>query len=237
MVWLWATLGWLAASAGAAALFHRLKAADGAVPSGVRSFVLGLENELAKNHPGVEFVELLPDRFACLLSVDGQQTPVSLHRLHEQAAAAPDTLPALVAQLVADLREVALDRVEDLDFARAAELLLPQVRSRSWIEERGRFGDSGMVSRPLGEELAVVYVLDHDSSMVFVCRAHLQRWRKTAEDLHNLAVANLAKRGDPRVDAATAKSQPFVLQTGDGYDAARVLLLRGCDDLLVAMPD
>jgi uncharacterized protein YtpQ (UPF0354 family) len=237
MFWLWLTLGWVLASVATAAVYRRSVGASAAVPQQVRTFVLQLENELARSHPGVEFLELLPQRFACLLRVDGQETPVALHRLYADCQAQPDRFAELVARVCADVRNLALDQVEDLDFAAAAPLLLPQVRSAQWLEERGRFGDGGLVATPLNDQLVAVYVVDDASSMLFVCRAHLQRWRKSVADVHHLAVANLARLGAFDADAACARERPLVLQTGDGYDAARVLLLGKCSDLLVALPD
>jgi hypothetical protein len=72
--------------------------------------------------------------------------------------------------------------------------------------------------------------------MVFVCRAHLQRWRRSVADLHQLALRNLQRRGGASV-AEFSTGDPVLLQTGDGYDAARVLLLPESEGLLVALPD
>jgi len=70
--------------------------------------------------------------------------------------------------------------------------------------------------------------------MVFVCREHLRRWRKNEDDLHNLALQNLARSGG----TITANDhEPVVVRSGDGFDAARVLLLEEAEGLLVAIPD
>jgi len=179
----------------------------------------------------------LPDRFACLLRVDGQETPVSLHDAFRHAEAFPEAFPRMVERLLADIREVGLDRVGDLDFADAAPLLRPQVRSRAWLEQQGCFGDSGLAYSRLNDELVTVYVIDDPQCMVFVCRAHLQRWRKTEADVHNLAVANLRRLGTEGLQKASAAGEPLLVQSGDGYDAARVLLLEQAEGLLVAIPD
>ncbi|MCK5940868.1 MAG: DUF1444 family protein [Planctomycetes bacterium] len=220
---------------GGAVLHHRLRQRSSRYPPEVAAFVLELENELTAAHPRVRFLGMLPDRFACLLSVDGQETPVGLHDAFRHAEAFPEAFPRMVAQLVEDIREVGLDRADDLDFATAAELLMPQVRSRSWLDEQGTFGDSGLVYTALNDDLATVYVVDDRSCMVFVCRAHLERWQKSAADLHNLALANLAALGRNGLDEASAEA--VLLQSGDGFDASRVLLLEQREGLLVAVPD
>lgn len=236
-MWLWGILGWLAASAVVATWHHRLRRAQPAFSPEVAAFLVRFETVLAEAHPTVAFLGMLPDRFACLLRVEGQETPVSLHEAFRHSEAFPDAFPRMVERLLADIREVGLDGVADLDFADVAPLLLPQVRSRAWLEEHGCFGDSGLAYTRLNDELVTVYVIDDPQCMVFVCRAHLQRWRKVEVDLHNLAVANLARLGREGLQKVGAAAEPLLVHSGDGYDAARVLLLEQAEGLLVAIPD
>jgi hypothetical protein len=234
-MWVWVPLAW-ASAALLAVLFHRRWRRVGRQPTPeVAAFMLRLETELSTAHPAVEFRGMLQDRFACLLAIDGQETAVSLHEMFRHADAPPDAFSRLVTSLLDDVRDLGLDRVGDLDFAAAAPLLMPQIRSRSWLEDRGAFGDSGLVHTPLADDLVVVYVVDEAHDMVFVCREHLRRWRKDAAALHNLALANLARRGEPLPEPALHEA--VVLRSGDGFDAARVLLLAPRDGLLVAFPD
>lgn len=231
----WQLLGWIAAGAATVAAWRWTRRGRASYPPEVGAFLLRLEAELEASHPDVRFLGMLPDRFACLLAVDGQETPVGLREAFRHAEAFPEAFPKMVSQLVEDIREVGLDRADELDFATAAPLLLPQVRSRAWLVEQGTFGDSGLVHTPLNDELVAVYVVDDDACMVFLCRAHLRRWQKSAEDLHNLAVSNLARLGSNGLDEAS--SEGVLLQSGDGFDATRVLLLDQQDGLLVAVPD
>jgi uncharacterized protein YtpQ (UPF0354 family) len=236
-MWLWAFVGWCAVAAVVVLLHRRFRALQPSWTPEVAAFLVRLETELSRARPQVEFAGMLPGQFACLLRLQGQETPVSLHEAYRHAQAFPDAFPRMVERLVRDIREVGLDRVDDLDFAAAAPLLLPQVRSRAWLDEHGCFGDSGLAHTRLNDELVVVYVIDDPHCMVFVCRAHLQRWRKSELDLHNLALANLARLGNAGLDKVGAAAEPLLLQSGDGYDAARVLLLDQVDGLLVAIPD
>lgn len=232
---LWVGIGWSVLALVGVVLHHMLRRRSTRYPPEVVSFVLQLENELCAAHPKVQFLGMLPDRFACLLSVDGQETPVGLHEAFRHAEAFPESFSRMVAQLVEDIREVGLDRADELEFATASQLLMPQVRSRAWLDEQGTFGDSGLVHTSLNDELVTVYVVDDTSCMVFLCRAHLKRWHKSAEDLHNLALANLARLGRNGLDEASAEA--VLLQSGDGFDASRVLLLEQQEGLLVAVPD
>lgn len=234
-MWYWIAAGWIGVALVAAAVHHLARQRSSRYPPEVMAFVLRLEDELGRAHPGVRFLGMLPDRFACLLSVDGQETPVGLRGTHDRVEAFPETFAATVAELVQDVREVGLDRAEELDFVVAAELLMPQVRSRAWLEEQGTFGDSGLVYTALNDDLVVVYVVDDVSSLLFVCRAHVKRWGRSVVDVHHLALANLAASGDAGLDGAGTEA--VLLQSGDGFDAARLLLLERQDDLLVSVPD
>ena len=227
---------WCGLAVALAVAFHRLRQRAPSLPTEVREFLAKLEGELAQ-HDDVEWLGLLPGQFSGLLRVRGQETPVSLHELFRRSEAFPERFAQSVAQLLSEIDEAGLDRIDDHEFGGVAVDLMPQVRSLAWVEGQGRFGDSALVHRRFGADLAVVYVVDDPHSMVFVCRAHLKRWGRTAEDVHQLAMQNLqqlsAKDGIP----AAAPGAPVMLQTGDGYDAARVLLLDEKRDLLVAMPD
>ena len=227
---------WCGLAVALAVAFHRLRQRAPSLPTEVREFLAKLEGELAQ-HDDVEWLGLLPGQFSGLLRVRGQETPVSLHELFRRSEAFPERFAQSVAQLLSEIDEAGLDRIDDHEFGGVAVDLMPQVRSLAWVEGQGRFGDSALVQRRFGADLAVVYVVDDPHSMVFVCRAHLKRWGRTAEDVHQLAMQNLqqlsAKDGIP----AAAPGAPVMLQTGDGYDAARVLLLDEKRDLLVAMPD
>ncbi|MFT4515883.1 MAG: hypothetical protein ACI89X_001997 [Planctomycetota bacterium] len=234
-MWLWVSVGWCALALAGVVLHHRLRSKSSRYPPEVAAFVLQLETELAAAHPGVQFLGMLPDRFACLMEVDGQETPVGLYDAFRHAEAFPESFTRMTVQLVDDIREVGLDRADELEFATAAQLLMPQVRSKAWLDEQGTFGDSGLVHTPINDQLVTVYVVDDSSCMVFLCRAHLKRWQKEVQDLHNLALTNLARLGRNGIDDVSAES--VLLQSGDGFDASRLLLIDQQDGLLVAVPD
>ena len=235
-MWLWLAVGWCAAAIALAVFHHRLRRTQPQLPAEVEQFMLLFESELS-GHKDVEYVGLLPGQFAALLRVGGQDTPVSLHDLFRHAETFPSGFSAVVNQLVAEIREVGLDRVGDHEFGAVATSILPQVRSCAWVESQGRFGDSALLQRRLSDDLAIVYVIDHPHAMVFLCRGHLRQWRRSEEDVHRLALSNLQRIGAADHLQRLADGKPVIVQTGDGYDAARVLLLDEVPGLLVAMPD
>jgi uncharacterized protein YtpQ (UPF0354 family) len=235
IMWLWFGLGWCLVGLLGVVLHHHLRRRSSRYPPEIAAFMLRFENELSAAHPSVGFLGMLPDRFACLLSVDGQETPVGMYEAFRHAEAFPDSFSRMVSRLLADIREVGLDRAGDLEFATASPLLMPQLRGREWLNEQGTFGDSGLVHTEFSDELVVVYVVDEATCMVFVCREHLKRWRKDVVAVHNLALANLAQLGSPNLDPSS--DEAVLLQSGDGFDASRLLLLDKQEGLLVAVPD
>lgn len=203
------------------------------------NFLLDVIAELRK-HEDVDFRGTLPGAFGILLAVQGQEVPVALNQLHRHYLAFPSRLPQLVGYLLAEIREHALDRAEDHPFAAVAMHILPQIRRLSWVRENGpAFGDSSLVHRPLGPDLAVCYVIDDDWSMVFVCQAHLRLWCRSEADIFQLARQNLARRSVNSVPLPGGEYPAVLLRSGDGYDAARVLLFSEdqLEGLVIAMPE
>ena len=80
-MWFWIGAAWLAAAWAAVLVHRRWRQRSPEIDPRLATFVLRLENELAQRHPTVRFLGMLPDRFACLLAVDGQETVVVLHVL------------------------------------------------------------------------------------------------------------------------------------------------------------
>jgi uncharacterized protein YtpQ (UPF0354 family) len=236
-MWWWIAGAWVLLSVALVAGHHRLRRLEPQLPADVEEFLICLENRLAALHPTVFWLGLLPGRFTGLLRVHNQETPVELGETFRRWRAFPSDFDATVHRLVSEIEQGGLDRMDDHDFATVATWILPQVRSREWLDTQGRFGDAGLAHRLLTEDLAVIYVVDQGDSMVFVCHAHLRQWRKSEADVFNLAVANLHRLGGAEMENVGELSEPMILQTGDGYDASRVLLLEKSDGLLVAIPD
>ena len=113
-MWLWVGIGWALLALAGVVLHHRLRVKESRYPPEVAAFVLRFEGELATAHPDVQFLGMLPDRFACLLRVDGQETPVGLYEAYRHAEAFPEGFDRMVANLLEDVRDVGLDRVDGL---------------------------------------------------------------------------------------------------------------------------
>lgn len=220
-------------------LYRRYRAPRDRALGEAASFLLEVLDEI-RSLDDVEFRGTIPGTFAILLAVRGQEVPVALNQIYRHYRTFPSQLSQLVEYLVTEIEEQALDRPEDHPFAAVAMHILPQVRRLSWVRENGAtFGDSSLVHRQLGPDLAVCYVIDDEWSMVFVCQAHLRLWCRSEEDIFQLARQNLTRCSVERIPLPDGERSSVMLRSGDGYDAARVLLFREeeLEGLLIAMPE
>lgn len=239
---LWVLAGWVALSLLTAIAFALLRRRSEAVrvPHEMLHFLERFAREVREHHPAVEVRGMVPARFQVLLVVDGQETVATLHHLFRHAESFPDQFSELVRRFLDEVREAGLDSVRDHVYEQVAMRILPQVRGRAWLVAQGpAFGDAALVHRSIGADLVVCYVIDDVHHMVFVCAAHLRQWKKSAEEIHALALRNLERTTGKPLPVPAAAAQPVLLRTGDGYDAARVLLLDPdrVEGLLVAVPE
>lgn len=229
-------LGWIACAVAVAVMHHRLRTRRVGRPA--ESLLLDLARELASNHPETEFLGALPQRFTCILAVDGQETMVPLHDLHHAREAGPSAFRAGVRELVERIRREHLDRVEHHDFGRVALQVLPHLRPVRWLTGLGSRGGERLAQRRLTRELAVVYAIERELDLVFVTEAHLEQWGRSEEDLWNLARGNLAQRSPELIAQLGGLQGALVCSKEDGLDASRALLLLDrAEGLLVAVPD
>lgn len=238
----WIGLGWLGLSIATAVTFHvmRRRYRPVSIPPEVRNFLRDLEEIVRAQHPQVHIRGLLPGRFILVLEVQGQEVPVPLHQLFRHASVFPEAMPQMVDTLLREIAAGGLTRIGEHRFDDVATSLLPQVRNASWVTSRGQqFGDGALLSRPLTDDLRICYVIDDPWSMVFVCQAHLRQWGIDSEAVHRLAVQNLRRLGAEQLPVPGPHDEAVVVRTGDGYDAARVLLLdpERTEGLLVALPE
>jgi hypothetical protein len=203
-------------------------------------FCESLTDEICRSGPEYGVRGFVPGTFTMVVSVKGQEVPVPLDNLFRHYLLYPEQIGTLARQLLSEIEEVGLEHPEDRLFSDSAMQILPQVCRRDWVFENApAFGDGALVHRELGPDLLLCYVVDDPWSVVFICQAHLRCWGRSEDDLFHLASRNLRRITERDVQLPDAKDGPVRIHTGDGYDAARVLLLDPDDasDLLVAMPE
>ncbi|HMQ23135.1 MAG TPA: hypothetical protein PKE00_11635 [Planctomycetota bacterium] len=215
------------------------------VPDEALRFYERLIVELAKGHPEIEVIGPTREGFGAVLRVERQELAVPMGEVFLREKAFPDSFPATVERLVRELRDH-LASIEDLLFDEAIDLVLPQIRAEEWIRGNSpAFGPGALVRRELFEGLDLCFVIDEGDSMVFVTEGHLRAWGIDAIALENLSMTNLRRLAASDGGLPVLQSEDAValtVESGDGYDAARVLLaldrsVEDVESLVFAMPD
>lgn len=196
----------------------------------------GFQRELkaAAKRAGVELEQVADDEAVML--VDGQSSRVSLHSLRIRAKNIGDKeLPNVLEGFVQAVRKgLQEDRRAREVLDRVHTCLLPRVAfpghrdggddEPAHVELFPGFASTYLVANEPGETW---YLQDH----------HLADWNVTFEQLYPTAVANLAActdRGRLHPLAGSPVPGVFAYDSGDSFDAARILLL---EELLGPLPE
>ena len=122
---------------------------------------------------------------------------------------------------------------EPLSWSEVSKRIYPTVRDRYYLEAvrtqqnaacaEGKSPESfGLPHERLTDRLCVTLVVDHPTLVQLVTHADLERWGVDWQEARTLAQQNLEARPDE--DPVEIKPGLYALGTGDGYDAARMLL-------------
>gem|GEM_PF-2358864 len=196
------------------------------MPSEVRSFLERFREIVESSRPSFQVLGPTREGFGAVLKIEEQEWAVPLGELYLRERAFPGSLETSARKLCDELEDLCA-RVEDLPFEEAAGKILPQIRTREWIEHcTPAFGPGAVVHRPLFEDLSICFVLDEGDAMVFLTRAHLEFWGREVEDLWNLANANLSRLAEEEggLPAPEEEGKPGLKRSEDGYAATRLLL-------------
>jgi hypothetical protein len=118
------------------------------------------------------------------------------------------------------LVEIAFDTLRDPTWEEAAPLLLPVLRTRTWLAASSD-GDQAIPFEPLVGPLAVVAAIDRPASIEFVTAERLRDWGVDATAAMAQARENMAARTEARFKPQ--RGGFFVSCYEDGFDCARIL--------------
>lgn len=138
-----------------------------------------------------------------------------------------------LAGYVSGIKHVLLEPPEsdasDWSFTRAAGRLAAALEARSFIEGVRAAAGSPAWAVPLDEELVFVFLLELDTGIRVLTRRQFEEWTETSDRVVQAARSMLyhkARRSS--AESLDGFDQVEQLRVGDGYDAARSLVL---DDL------
>jgi uncharacterized protein YtpQ (UPF0354 family) len=113
------------------------------------------------------------------------------------------------------------------DYAELAGRIYPMLKPIAMLIEVRERKLPMLAYREFLADLMITYVIDEDRSVAYINEDHLERWNVSVQDLHQRSLENLRQRTDAQVTytAVGADEQRlFIYNSGDGYDATRLLL-------------
>lgn len=156
------------------------------------------------------------------LTLDGE--PIDLTDFYRSVHHEPaDDVQAMIEQFITRLLNARQLRQLKLPFETVSQKIFPQIHPLSFFRDRRA---DLYACQPFVNDTLVLYMIDFDGACVPVSTEQLVRWGIDVDDLDELARQNLSAHR-PRLRLALHESDrgtAAVINTGDGYDASRLLL-------------
>ena len=179
-----------------------------------------------------QILKLVPDKFPLVKLARGDEpfsmrvngNVVSLENLYRLAILQPNDLRRTVERWMVELLRAAEGTPDrDGSFEQLRERIFPML-----LPEQAGNAHSDTVSQPLIDGMRVAYAIDSDRTIAYIPQAQFETWKVSLDELHSVALDNLVARSETMVASAAqdddGKISLILFQTGDGYDASRLLL-------------
>jgi uncharacterized protein YtpQ (UPF0354 family) len=174
-----------------------------------------------------EAIEVLGrDGMQLRLRVRDADRTIDLDDFYSAYARDPAELDTIARNFVLAALGVAPSR-EVADFAALADRIYPMLKPIALLATVRERSLPMLAYREFLADLIVTYVVDEQRSVAFINEDHLERWSVSVQDVHEQAIENLRRRTLDQVDYVTAgegEQRIFIFNSGDGYDATRLLL-------------
>lgn len=154
---------------------------------------------------------------------DGHLLSLQNIRATYQHASSPETaLEALVRHHFGQLLSRSVPPVDELTWEEAQGKVYPQIMPVDYETS----APLPLITFPLSSEVKVGLVMDFPQTYMYLRHVELQRWGMDAYALYEAALSNLAEisRGVDVQMAGQDRDVFIAVATGDGYDAARILI-------------
>jgi uncharacterized protein YtpQ (UPF0354 family) len=182
-----------------------------------------------------QVIEVVRDRFPAAKVSRAEQQPfslrvngqlASLENVYRSAVLAPEHANALIEQWMLEMVRASEGTPEqNASYDQLAERIMPVVVREDAMDVQTAL----MVTQPLVAGLVVAYVVDSERSFWYVPRSAFESWKISIDDLHQRALDNLVGRSEAVSahavqDESSGRINLILFQTGDGFDASRILL-------------
>ena len=160
------------------------------------------------------------------LRARGAEMTADLGNFYAAYTRDPAQLDIVVRNFVMATLGITPDR-EVSNFTQLADRIFPMLKPIALLATVRERSLPMLAYREFLADLIVTYVIDEQRSVAFINEDHLDRWGMGLHDLHEHAIENLRQRTLEQVDYVTAgegEQRIFIFNSGDGYDATRLLL-------------
>jgi hypothetical protein len=180
-----------------------------------------------------EILKVVPEKFPLVRLSRGEEpfslrvngSAVFLENLYRQSLLQPDDMRQHIERWLVEIlraNEGSPDRAGSFDELK--DRIFPMLLSDRTVETSHR----STFAEPLVAGLQVAYAIDSDRSIAYILRTQFESWKITPDAIREVAIANLVARSDA-MNAQAAQDEAeninlILFQTGDGYDASRILL-------------
>lgn len=160
------------------------------------------------------------------LRVHDAELTADLSNFYSAYARDPAQLDTIVRNFISATINMTPDR-EISDFAALADKIYPMLKPIALLVTVRERGLPMLAYREFLADLIITYVIDEQRSVAYINEDHLDRWGVDLQEVHAHAIANLRRRTHQQVDyiiTGEGEQRIFIFNSGDGYDATRLLL-------------
>jgi uncharacterized protein YtpQ (UPF0354 family) len=199
--------------------------ADGSAPAlmSAAQFVAYIERRLSLE----DAIEVLGHEGMQLrLRANGVELAADLTNFYNVYRRDPSELDTISRNFVMTTLGLTPDR-QVSDFAALADRVYPMLKPIELLVTVRERKLPMLAYREFLAQLIVTYVIDEQRSVTYINDDHLERWGVGVVEVHEQAIANLRRRTLEQVDYVTAgegEQRLYIFNSGDGYDATRLLL-------------
>ncbi|NOK63499.1 MAG: DUF1444 family protein [Chloroflexi bacterium AL-N1] len=205
-------------------------ASDAVMPLPPAEFTDYIVKRLSLHEEDIEVID--QDNLSLQLRVRDRALFSDLSHIYSAYVEHPVQIDAIartyIRVLLGDLPEETTD-----DYMLLENRIFPMIKPMDLLSEVNARNLPMIVYREFLAELIITYVIDERGSVSYISENHLDRWDITTTELHDKAIENLRLRTYEQVDYATTgrnEQKLFIFNSGDGYDASRILLTDVLDD-------